>query len=229
MIVVVWRTLNARRERLHLGGPPARAPWWDRQGWKHILDIGLPPQIARIAMFVAYTYLIQRVARDGKADVVGFGLGLTILYFAINLSGAVGRATAIALGQAVGARDFDRGRRVLRIGFGLGTAIGVVVLGALVVFAPQLVGVFVDEPTMVSRGVQAQLLLFAFTAVKASKRAGLAGIFAEVLGVVFILAWPGDSQLVGAAWSICLSNAARAVAFMILGRTVIGRALRPSS
>jgi len=66
----------------------------------------------------------------------------------------------------------------------------------------------------------AQIYIFAFTAIKAAKRAGLLWITADVAGVVFAIAWPGETQLAGAAWSIVLANALRAGLFAALGRSV---------
>ena len=239
MIAVVWRALHAQRERRHLGNLDAPRASWSRKRFAEILDIGLPPQVARIAMFAAYTYLLQRVAGDGKSAVIGFGLGLMIFFFSLTVSGSVGRATGIALGQRIGARDEAGARRAIRTGLGMGVAISCVVAVIIVALASPLVSIFVGEAAAIANGAHtlrilalalpflgiSQVFLFAFTAVKASKRAGIAGIVADVIGIGFVLAWPGEHQLDAAAWSIVVSNGVRAIAFVLLGRVVIGRAI----
>jgi Na+-driven multidrug efflux pump len=240
MIAVVWRALHAQRERWHLGVDPPRASIWSRTRFAEILDIGLPPQLARIAMFAAYTYLLQRVASDGRSAVIGFGLALTIYFFAITVSGSVGRATGIALGQRIGAKDEDGARKALRVGLVMSFAISCALVALITVLAPHLVSIFVSNEQIIADGTFAvrilalaipllgisQVFLFAFTAVKASKRAGMAGIIADAIGIVFVLAWPGERQLEAAAWTIFVSNAIRTVMFSVLGRIIIGRAIR---
>ena len=230
MIGLVWRALYRHRERLHLGEPRGVS----RVHWGAILGVGLPPQVARITMYAAYAYLIQRVGDDGRAAVAGFGIALTMNFFAINMSGAVGRATGIELGQRVGAGDRAAARHTLRVGLALAAALGCALLVVVHVVARGMVGLFVDDAAILDRGVAAvrilacalpflaiaQIYIFAFTAIKAAKRAGLLWIAADVAGVAFAVAWPGETQLAGAAWSIVLANALRAGLFAALGRSV---------
>jgi Na+-driven multidrug efflux pump len=234
MIGFVWLALYRQRDRWHLGAPPSGRAW-DMRGWGEILDIGLPPQLARIAMFASYTYLVQRVANEGRAAVVGFGIGLTFLFFSITIVSSVGRASGIALAQAIGAKDPARARLVLRTGLVAGVATGAVFAALSYVLSDHLIAILVSEPAAIARGGEALrilslallplgcsvVFLFCFTAIKASKRAGLAGIVADAAGIVFVLVWRGDDQLAGAAWSICFSNAIRAVLFAALGTRVL--------
>ena len=238
MIGLVWRALHSQRERWHLGERD-RSQRFRRDRWKQILDIGLPPQLARIAMYGAFAYLLQLVAHDGRAAVAGFGISFTFLFVAINFIGAVGRAVGIVIGQSVGAKDPDRGKRALRTGLLLAALLGAAFVLLMTLFAGYLPGILVDDAATERQATEAlrivcwavpflgisQVFLFALTAIKATKRVGLLGIVADAIGVAFAILWWGDSQLVGAAWSVCVANVARAILFTALGQRVIPRKL----
>jgi Na+-driven multidrug efflux pump len=243
MLVLVWRALYAQRARWHLGDTTQASDSTRSSRWREVVAIGLPIQIARIAMFASYTYLIQRVADQGRVPVVGFGVALLILFFGGALVAAIGRATGIALGQAAGAEDLPRALVVLRVGLVLGTIAGCVVAVASYALADRLVGIFASEPAAVVRGAEALRILalalvplgsaavcmFALTAVKASRLAGLVAIASDALGVVFAIVWPSDDALVVAAWSICVSNVLRVLLYAWTTHTVMTRALRDAA
>jgi len=238
MAALVYRSIYRQRERWHLGAT-SNAQFWNREYWGQIIDIGLPPQLVRIAMFAAYSYLVQRVAHDGRDAVAGYGVGMMMIFFAMNLLGSIGRATGIELAQSAGSRDADRFRRVLRIGFELALLLSVILIVVVFALAPALVGLIVNDETVIAHGVRAlrifiwglpalaiaQTCLFTFTALKASKRAGLLGILADVIGVGFAIAGPFDSELDCAAWAFVVSNIVRAIGFATLARIVVPRAL----
>jgi Na+-driven multidrug efflux pump len=185
--------------------------------------IGLPIQIARIAMYAAYTYLIQRVATQGRAPVVGFGVGLLILFFGGTLVSSIGRATGVAVGQAVGAADRPRARLMLRTGLVLGTIAGAAAACAGYAFAEPLVRILVSDAAAVARGAEAlRILALALVplgsaavymsvliAVKESGRVSIVAVSSDAAGVVFAIVWPSSDALAVAAWSICLSNVLR--------------------
>ena len=239
MLALVWRTLYAQKARWHLGDTTQPSDTTHSSRWREIVAIGLPIQIARIAMFASYTYLIQRVADQGRASVVGFGVAILILFFGGTLITAIGRAAGIALGQAVGAEDFRRARVVLRVGLVLGTLAGAAAALASYVLADSLIGIFATDAAAVARGGQAlrivalalvplgcaSVFLLALTAVKASRRAGLVAVASDALGVVFAIVWPSDDALVVASWSIFVSNLLRVGLYAWTTHTVMKRAL----
>jgi Na+-driven multidrug efflux pump len=66
-----------------------------------------------------------------------------------------------------------------------------------------------------------QVFLFTFIALKAARRAGLLGMIADGLAIVFVLAWPGDDRLQIASWAIVVSNGVRAMLFVGLWQLVV--------
>jgi Na+-driven multidrug efflux pump len=233
LFVWVWRALYAQRARWHLEGATPAVP---ERPYRQIIAVGLPLQIARIVTFASYTYLVQRIADDGHAPVVGFGVALLFLFFAATLMTAVGRAVGIAYGQAIGANNGSRAQVVMRTGLVLGTFAGVVVAATIYVLADPLVSVLARDPSTQALGVDALHILalavvplgsalvymFVHAAVKASRRAALVSITADLLGLVYVWLGPSDA-LTAAAWSICVSNTLRVALYALSSRTVIRR------
>ncbi len=232
----VWRALYAQRVRLHLeGATPAQTR---ERPYREILAVGLPLQIARIATFASHAYLVQRIADDGRAPVVGFGIALLLLFFAATLVAAIGRAVGIAFGQAIGANDRSRARMIMRTGLVLGTLTGVMLAATCYVLADPVVSVFTSDPATQARGGDALRILalalvplgsaavymFVHAAVKASRSAAAVAITADALGLVYVWLASGD-EMTAAAWSICVSNTIRVALFVMSSRTSVGRSL----
>jgi Na+-driven multidrug efflux pump len=239
MLALVWRALVRQRARWHLGEPGPAAGLWRGERWRELIAVGLPPQLARIAMFAAYAIVVQHVAEDGPAAVAGYGIAFLVLSSAITVGSAVGRAVAIVLGQSVGAGDRARAARAARAGLVAAVAVGAGLGLALAALAGPLVGILAPTPAIAEpaaralRGMAlalpllgiAQVLLFAVTALKAAKRVSLLSAAADAVTVAIALAWPGASHLDGAIWAICAGSAVRALALGLAGRAIIARAL----
>jgi Na+-driven multidrug efflux pump len=233
--VFVIAALIKHRERWNLGDPAPISRWFDRKTWGALLDFGLPAQLARVATLGAFAYLAQHVARDGRSAVVAYGISMLLLSLAFNLCAGVGRASGILVGQLAGARAFDRMRRVVRTGFVAALAVAAVPVTIYAIFGGALVGLFTADPGAITRGDAAvavialaipaaavsQLFLFAFIALKEARLAGLLGIAAEIVGLSFALAVPGDERLPIAALSIVISNVVRAALYAGLWKLVV--------
>lgn len=235
----LWRSLQLHRARWAPGEGAAARPRLQPRLWLQILDIGMPPQLARVAMLGSYAYLVQRVALDGRSAVAAFGVAVPLMFMAAGATSAMGRATAIAVGQAVGAKAWGRVRVAIRGGLVLGIGVSLGLALIFVAAGEALASVFADEGAVRAHAgatlrivavalpftALSQVLLFVFTALKASKSAGMIGIVADAAGIAFALAWPGESRLDAAAWSIVLSNAVRALLYVGLWRFVVARKL----
>ena len=222
--VLLWRALIGRRDELGLG----RGFRVDRGLWTQLLDIGMPPQIARLAMIASYAYLVQLTAADGRASVAALGIALTLMFAVIGLSSAVGRAVGIVAGQSIGARAWDRLGRVLPGGLVLAVGTTAALAVALAAFGAPLAGLFTSRAEVIEPAARAmrilacavpfaavsQVFLFLFTSLKISKSAGVLGIAADGVGIAFALTAPLGNHLADAASSIVVSNAVRAILYL---------------
>jgi MATE family, multidrug efflux pump len=224
--VFVGRALWRERARWQLGELPRVRT--DLAVWREILNIGLPPQVARIAMLAAYAYLAQRAAADGRDAIAAYGIALTVLFMGFGISSGLGRAVGIVIGQRLGAKQPDEAKRVLAVGMRFVIAVALGVGAALLAVAPWLPRVFTSDAAIVARAAGAlrvvalalpftaisQVLLNAYTAIKSTTFAAIAGIAADGAGIAFALLYPGDA-LDAVAWSIVVSNALRAASFAL--------------
>jgi Na+-driven multidrug efflux pump len=237
MTVAVWRALLHYRDRWHLGELPPPQRWFDKQLWLQMIDIGLPPQIARVAMLGAYAYLVQRVSHDGRDAVAAYGIAVLLMFVAFNLTSAPGRAASILVGQLAGARAHERIRGCVRTSLVTTLAVSALPVLVYVAFGQPIASLFAGNDAVVSRAYATllviciaipcmgicQLYLFVLTALKRSKSAGLLGVLGDVSGIAFALTWPGDDRLRVVAWSIVVSNGVRTLAYAALWRAVLPR------
>jgi Na+-driven multidrug efflux pump len=236
--VLIWRSLVRQRARWNLGERRDRTAV-SRGLWRELLDIGLPPQIARIALFAAQALLIQLVAGDGAAAATGFGIALLFLFAAGSLSSALSQAGGILMGQGLGARDPAAVQKALRAALVSAVATSAVVLAVVELIADLVARPFTGDPAVGAEAGRAlrmmalslpaiaawQVLLSALAAVKATKRAGLLAVLCEAVGAAVAVLWVGD-PLVGASVAIGVANGLRVVAFVVLARRVLAPHLR---
>ncbi|TMQ06167.1 MAG: hypothetical protein E6J90_47060 [Deltaproteobacteria bacterium] len=211
--VVVWRALVGRRGALRLGELGAGA-WRIRWPlWREVLGIGLPVQVGRVAMFAAQLILVQRVARDSRAHVAGYGVATALFLFGVTTTLALAQAGGILIGQSLGAGLVDRARRGMRVTLVTGWALMAVFVIATVLDRP-VIALFTSDPAVADAAAHAlsilrwaapgvatwQILLAAFAAHRATVRASLLIVAGEAVGLAVALALPGprlDAACIG--------------------------------
>ncbi|MGH9957349.1 MAG: MATE family efflux transporter, partial [Pyrinomonadaceae bacterium] len=97
--------------------------------------------------------LIRTISSFGSDAVAGYTIGIRVIIFALLPSWGMANAAATMVGQALGAGKPDRAERaVWKAGFYNMLCLGVV--GAVfVVFAPQIIALFTDDPKVVPYGI----------------------------------------------------------------------------
>jgi Na+-driven multidrug efflux pump len=211
---VVWLALVRNRSTLALGEHRAE-PWRDRiRVWKEILAIGIPVQIGRVVMFAMQIVYVQLIWRDGRVSTAGYGIAEGLLVLGMMLSLAVAQGTGVMIGQALGARNWQRARDALRVGItGAWIVIGAFVL-IVTLFDRQIIGLFTHDPEIVTAAASAlallrwsmfgnatmQILIATFAAHKAVVAASGIMIAGELVGLTVALTWSGSNlQSVGVA------------------------------
>ena len=97
--------------------------------------------------------LMRTVSSFGSDALAGYTIGIRVLVFALLPSWGVSNAAATMVGQSLGAGKPDRAERAVWLaGFYNMICLGVVGL-CFVVFTPQIIGVFTDDPKVVPYGI----------------------------------------------------------------------------
>jgi putative MATE family efflux protein len=97
--------------------------------------------------------LIRTLSSFGSDAVAGYTIGIRVIIFALLPSFGMGNAAATMVGQALGARKPERAERAVWLaGFYNMIFLGVVGL-AFVLFAPQIINKFIDDPKVVPYGI----------------------------------------------------------------------------
>ncbi len=124
----------------------------DKKAWGLIMSIGLPSSIGQGVSALGFTTLQGIVNTFGPAVIAAFGVGGRIIALFNMPAQGLSQATAVLVGQNLGAKRPDRAVRVVR--YGLMTTAVFITLGMTLSFfyGNLLVRFFVDDPEVIFYG-----------------------------------------------------------------------------
>lgn len=117
-----------------------------------ILRIGPYLALQRSANSLGFVVMASIVAHFGSTAIAAYGVALRLIDILQAFNMSLSRATEIMVGQNIGARKKQRAREIVYKAMGLMAA--VMVVGAIILYtlAPHVVGLFIDDPEVVSEG-----------------------------------------------------------------------------
>jgi putative MATE family efflux protein len=118
-----------------------------------IVRIALPGVLQRGASNLANSVLMRFVAGYGPATLAAWVVVRRVVMFAQIPGNALARITPAMVGQNLGAGKPERAERAVALIVRLAAGVMVVVLGGLMVLAPQAMSLFSDDPETLSTGV----------------------------------------------------------------------------
>ncbi len=119
---------------------------------RQLIDIGYPATFDGWARSFAAVAMAGFVARFGAAPTAAYGIVVRLMSVTWSVSGAVGDATATGVGQNLGAKTPDRAATVAKIATA-GTMVFIFGIAAIIMAFPhQAMGIFVDDPEVVTEG-----------------------------------------------------------------------------
>lgn len=131
----------------------------DFQMMKRILRIALPAVLQRGTPNLAMSLLTRLVSSYGATTLAAWTIVQRVGRFAQTPSMGLAFVTPAMVGQNLGAGQPQRAERAVSLIARLTLAVMVVVLGGLILFAPQVMTLFSDDAASVSAGVQILRLL----------------------------------------------------------------------
>lgn len=123
-----------------------------------ILDIvgtGLPSLIRQGLNSVAVIVLNMEAAVYGDAAIAAMSIVARIVFFVFSISLGVGQGYQPVCGFNYGAHKYDRVRRAFRFTFIFGECAMVIFAGVAFFFSANLIGIFQNDPQVISIGTRA--------------------------------------------------------------------------
>lgn len=131
--------------------PRLRAQW-------QLVALGVPIGMTFLVDVTAFTFMALFIARSGPLYSGAHQIAANLAALCFMLPLALGNATSVLVGQAIGARDARRARRTGLIGVCAGLAVGVVVGAAIFIGAEHIVALYTEDRDV--QRVAATLLMF---------------------------------------------------------------------
>jgi MATE family multidrug resistance protein len=187
---------------------------WSLADLRKLLDMGLPLGLERFLDVASFGLMIALFARMGDVDLAAHQVTHQMLLFVFTPSMAIGDATCVLIGQAVGAASYRTVPRVQRAALVASYAYVAACCGALLLFGSELASAFSQDAAVISRSEQlfrvaaVFLLWLPFYQVGQSSLRGMGDVryaatttvvaawvctplFAAVFGISFGLGAPG--------------------------------------
>lgn len=123
---------------------------WTKIG--RMLRIGLPAAGENMCYWTAFMLMTSFTSQLGKDSVTTQSYVLQIQWVVILFSISLGLGTEIIIGHHVGAGRFDDAYRQLLRSLRSGFIISLSAIVLVAIFAPQLIGLFTDNPTIIATG-----------------------------------------------------------------------------
>lgn len=127
---------------------------FDRQIFSKSLKIGLPSGFQQTFVSVGFLALYRIVNQFGTPTIAAYSVAMRIDMFAAMPAMNFSAAISTFVGQNIGANKFDRIGRGLNATLVMTNIISVFVSVFALLFARQLIGVFIDDPEVINIGVQ---------------------------------------------------------------------------
>ncbi|MBL8488342.1 MAG: MATE family efflux transporter [Rhodocyclaceae bacterium] len=122
------------------------APSW--MAMKPLVSLGLPIGATFLVDVTAFTFMALFVARLGPEVSGAHQIASNLAALAFMLPMALGNATGVLAGHALGAGDRPRARQAALAGLGVGFAMALVAAAAIALFSRQIVALYTPDATV---------------------------------------------------------------------------------
>jgi putative MATE family efflux protein len=144
LVVIINRSSGLRLRLKHMRP--------DREAFKLIIRIGLPTSLGQSASALGFTVLQGIVNTYGTAVIAAFNIGNRIINLFMMPAMGFSQATAVMVGQSLGARE--RGKAFLAVRQSLGAVMVMITVSMTITFfwGNQVTRFFVDDPEVIEWG-----------------------------------------------------------------------------
>jgi MATE family multidrug resistance protein len=205
---VAWATTLAQLvEALALAGMQRSRGFglrvWSGADVRRLLRLGVPLGVERFFDVASFSVMIALVARMGVRELAAHQVATQVLLFAIMPGQAIGEATCVLIGQAVGAASLRTVPRVQRAALVASFGYAAACSCTLLLLGPSLAALFTHEAAVIERATAlfhlaaVFLLILPFYLVGQSSLRGVGDVRAAAW-ITVAAAWGGTPLF--AAW-----------------------------
>ena len=112
---------------------------------RSMLKLGVPVCIQMTVANISWLSVVFLINSYGVFVSAGYGVSVKIKNFCLLFITAMSSASAAMIAQNVGAREYDRARKVVYTSMRIAVGASVLIIVAVELFAPQLVSIFTSE------------------------------------------------------------------------------------
>lgn len=158
----------------------------------NVLIIGIPAALGSLLMSVSQIIMNSLMSGYGDMALAGIGVAMKIVMITGMISMGVGQGVQPLLGYSVGAKTWDRFKKIMKFSLGFATVLGVVLTGFCYIFIEQIAGVFLTESNSLEYAIEFSRILLTTGAL---------------FGIFYVLT--NALQSMGAAMSSLIINVSR--------------------
>lgn len=126
---------------------------------KNVLVIGIPASLASLLMSVSQIAMNSRMAQYGDMALAGVGVAMKVTMMSGMTCIGLGQGVQPLLGYCVGAKNWERFRKVLNFSLTFALILGAVLTGACYLFVEQIVRVFLTDLIAFEYGISFSRIL----------------------------------------------------------------------
>lgn len=157
-----------------------------------VLAIGIPASLGSILMSVSQIIMNSQMATYGDMALAGIGVAMKVTMITGMISIGLGQGVQALMGYCVGAKNWDRYKKILKFSLGFAFILGISLTSMCYIFINQIVRAFLTEANAFEYGVQFSKILLSTSAF---------------FGVFYVLI--NALQAMGAAMSSLIVNLSR--------------------
>ena len=112
---------------------------------KALLKLGIPVCIQMTVANISWLSVMYLINGYGVYVSAGYGVSVKIKNFCLLFITAMSSGSAAMIAQNIGAREFERARKILYTSMSIAVCASILIIAAVELFAPQLVSIFTSE------------------------------------------------------------------------------------
>jgi len=121
---------------------------------KALLRLAIPVCIQMTVANISWLSVMYLINGYGVDISAGYGVSVKIKNLCLLFITTMSSASAAMIAQNIGAREYDRARRVMYTAMRIAVGVSVLIVAAVELFAPQLARLFTSEPETVAAAVR---------------------------------------------------------------------------